>query len=108
LAARTRSSSGAGLAVALAVVGVVALPAAVGYSRESSTFSLLDAAWFIPLAAVASVAALLVVRGTGGHVQFAPLRSARVARVLAVAGICIALAGAIAVGFYELLLRLEG
>ena len=87
---------------------MVALPAAVGYSRESSTFSLLDAAWFIPLAAIASVAALLVVRGTGGHVQFAPLRSARVARVLAVAGICIALAGAIAVGFYELLLRLEG
>ena len=90
------------------MVGVVALPAAVGYSRESSGFSLLDAAWFIPLAAAASIAALLVVRGTTGHVRFEPLRTARVARVLAVAGLCIALAGAIAVGFYELLLRLEG
>ena len=87
---------------------MVALPAAVGYSRASSTFSLLDAAWFIPLAAVASVAALLLVRGTGGHVRFAPPRSARIARMLAVLGICCALAGAIAVGFYELLLRLEG
>jgi hypothetical protein len=112
LAARTRSSSSSSpsLAVALAVVGVVAIPAGVAYSRVSSTFSLIDAAWLIPLAALASVAALQLVRGTGGHVRFsvAPSRSVRVARVLAVTGICITLSAAIAVGFYELLLRLEG
>ena len=32
----------------------------------------------------------------------------RLGRVLAVAGICVALSASIAVGFYELLLRLEG
>jgi peptidoglycan/LPS O-acetylase OafA/YrhL len=107
LAARTQSSSGAGFAVALGVVGVLAIPAAVAYSRESSTFSLLDAAWLIPLALVASIAALLIVRRSTGHVRFEPLRSVRAARILAVAGIALALAATIAVGFYELLLRLE-
>ncbi len=94
----------------LGIVGVLAIPAAVAYSRESTTFSLIDAAFVIPLAAIASVAALLVARGTGGHVRFAvsPSRAVRLGRWLAVAGICITLSASIAVGFYELLLRLEG
>ncbi len=94
----------------LGAVGVVAVPAAIAYSRTSSTFSLLDAAWLIPLAALASVAALLVLRGTGGHVRvsLARPRSVRIGRILAVAGICIALSASIAVGVFELLVRLEG
>jgi hypothetical protein len=32
----------------------------------------------------------------------------RAARILAVAGVCITLSASIAIGFYELLLRLEG
>jgi hypothetical protein len=89
---------------------VAAIPAAIAYSRESTTFSLLDAAYVIPLAAIASIAALLVVRGTRGHVRFSlePSRAARIGRWLAVAGICLTLSASIAVGFYELLLRLEG
>jgi len=89
---------------------VAVLPAAIAYSRYSTTFSLIDAAWLIPVAALASVGALLIVRGTTGHVRasLAPPRSVRVARWLAVAGICLTLSAAIAVGFYELLLRLEG
>jgi hypothetical protein len=108
LAGRTRSSSRAPLAVALGVVGLLLVPAAVAYSRFSTRFALLDAAWVIPAAALASVAGLLLVRGTAGHVRFTRTRTVRAARILAVAGICVALAAAIAVGFYELLVRLEG
>jgi len=82
-------------------------------ARESSRVSLLAAAWAIPIAAVCGTAALLLARGArtqirvtldrkGGH------RRVRAAVYLGVAGICFALSGAIAVGFYELLLKLEG
>ena len=89
---------------------MLAIPAAVAYSRESTTFSLLDAAYLIPLAAIASVGALLVVRGARGHVRASlePSRALRIGRWLAVAGISLTLSATIAVGFYELLLRLEG
>ena len=87
---------------------MLAVPAAVGLSRYEAGVSLLDAAWAIPVAALASVAALLVARGTTGHVRFSPLRGVRLARILGVAGLCVMLAAAIAVGFYFVLLRLEG
>ena len=87
---------------------MLALPAAVAYSRYSSTFSLLDAAWLIPLAAVASLAALLRLRGPARRVSLHAAGGARAARWLAVAGICLTVAAAIAVGFYELLVKLEG
>jgi len=88
---------------------VLALPAAIAYSRYSSTFSLVDAAWLIPVAALASVGALLVVRGARGHVRFSAGRPAalRIGRFLGVVGVCLTLSASIAVGFYELLLRLE-
>jgi hypothetical protein len=92
----------------LGVVGVLAIPAAVAYSRFSSGFRLLDAAWAIPVAAIASVCGLLMVRGTAGHVRFTRARGVRIARILTVAGICVTLSAAIAIGFYELLVRLEG
>lgn len=89
------------------VVGVVAIPAGVVYSRYSARFSLLDAAYVIPVAAVAAVAAILAVRGTKGHVHFGPRRGVRLAWVLAVLAVCCTLSASIAIGFYELLLRLE-
>lgn len=108
MVSRTRSSSRAPLALVLGALGVVAIPAAVAYSRWSATFSLLDAAWLIPVAAVGSFGALALVRGTAGHVRFTRARGVRAARILAVAGVCITLSASIAIGFYELLLRLEG
>jgi hypothetical protein len=110
LASRTQSSSRPRLGVALGLVGVLAVPVAIAYSRRSSTFSLIDAAWLIPLAALASVAALLVERGAAARVRLSaePSRAVRVGRWLAVAGICITVAATIAVVFYEILLRLEG
>jgi hypothetical protein len=108
MASRTRSSSPhAGLAVPLAVVGVLAVPAAIAAARYFSRVSLLDAAWGIPVAAAASVSALLLVRGTRGHVRLTPPAGVRAARILGVAGLCLMSAATIAVAFYEVLLRLE-
>jgi hypothetical protein len=96
--------------VLLGLVGVAAIPAGIALARYESGISLLDAAWAIPVAALASAGALLAVRGKGGHVRYALERVAavRVGRFLGVAGICLTLSAAISVGFYELLLRLEG
>ena len=108
MAARTRSSRSTSGAVLLGAIGVAAVPAAVAYSRWSSTFSLLDAAWLIPVAAICSLGAMARVRGTAGHVRFTRAGGVRTARILSLIGICITLSASIAVGFYELLLRLEG
>jgi 4-hydroxybenzoate polyprenyltransferase len=107
LVARTQSSRSPAPAIAFGLIGVVAIPAAIAYSRYSKNFSLLDAAYVIPVAAVAAVAAILAVRGTKGHVHFGPRRSVRVAWVLAILAVCCTLSASIAIGFYELLLRLE-
>ena len=89
---------------------MLAIPVGVALAKYDGRISLLDAAWAIPVAALASVAALLEVRGTSGHVRFAlePARQVRLGRLLAVLGICITVAAAIAVGFYYLLVQLEG
>jgi hypothetical protein len=110
LADRTSSSSRTPFAILLGLLGVVALPAGIAYSRYSTTFSLVDAAWLIPVAALASLAALLVVRGTRGHIRFAASRpaSVRLGRLLGVLGMCLATSGTIAIAFYEVLLHLEG
>jgi hypothetical protein len=96
-----------GLAAALAV------PAAVVLARQTVGVGLLDAAWAIPVAAICGLAALLFVRGARGRIRWTLERAGgtgriRLGRILAVAGICAALSASIAVGFYELLLRLEG
>ena len=57
--------------------------------------------------------ALLFSRGAGGRIRWTLEQAGgcgriRLGRVLGVAGICVALSASIAVGFYELLLRLEG
>jgi hypothetical protein len=74
---------------------------------------LLDAVWAIPAAALFGIAALLFARGARGRIRFTLEQAGgrgriRLSRVLAVAGLCVATSAAIAVGFYELLLRLEG
>jgi steroid 5-alpha reductase family enzyme len=99
--------------VLLGLVSVLALPAAVVLSRQSASIGLLDAAWAIPVAALSGIAALLSARGARGDLRLSLERAGgegriRLARYLAVAGLSIAAAAAISVGFYELLLRLEG
>jgi hypothetical protein len=114
LAARTRGSNRrATAAVVLGAIAAVALPAGIVVANRSARVSLLTSAWAIPVAAVCGAGALLLARGAktqlratldraGGHGRV------RAAVYLGIAGICFALSGAIAVGFYELLLKLEG
>jgi hypothetical protein len=108
-----RSNHRATLAVLSGLVAVLAVPAAIWVSRRSPTINLIDAAWSIPFAAAFGIAALLFARGARGRIRATLERArgrmrARFARLLGVAGICFALSAAIAIGFYELLLRLEG
>ena len=100
------------LAFLFGVVAAGVIPAAIELTRKVPGAVLLDAVWAIPVAAAAAIVALLFARGargaivrtlerTGGHLWI------QVARILAVAGICFTLSASIAVGLYELLLRLE-
>ncbi len=107
-----RSNHRATLAVLCGVVAVVVVPVAVELTRRISGAVLLDAAWAIPVAAIASLAAIMFERGARGVVartldQAGGTRRVRAARILTVAGICFTLAPSISVGLYELLLRLE-
>jgi hypothetical protein len=100
------------LAVLFGLAAVLAVPAAVALSRRSPRITLVDASWAIPVAAACGVAALLFARGARGRIRATLERAkgrgrARAGRILGVAGICVALSAAIAIGFYELLLRLE-
>jgi len=114
LAAPTRGSNPrATAAAALGAIAAAAVPAGVVLARASVRVSLIGASWSIPVAAVCGVGAILLVRGAHTQLRISLERSggrrrAQAAVYLAIAGICFALSGAIAVGFYELLLRLEG
>jgi hypothetical protein len=94
------------------VVAVLAVPAGVLLSQRLAGVTLVQAGWAVPVAAVAGVTALLFARGARGRIRATLERAggagrAKMGRRLGIAGISIALSGAIAVGFYELLLRLE-
>ena len=112
---RPESRSGnprASLSMALGLVAVASLPFAIYVTRKLPGAELLDAAWAIPFAFLCGVAALLFGRGARGTIAWTLDRAGgrariRTSRILAVAGISIALSASIAVGFYELLLRLE-
>ncbi len=106
------SNHRASLGVFLGLVAVLAVPAAVVVSRRTTGIDLLDTAWAIPVAAVCGLASLLFVRGARGRIRWTLERAGgagriRLGRILGAAGICVALSASIAVGFYELLLRLE-
>lgn len=108
-----RPNRRASLAALLGLVAVVTVPAAIYVTRKLPGTGLLDAAWSIPCGFVAGVGALLFARGARGTIARSLERARgrvrlRTGRILAVAGICVALSASIAVGFYELLVRLEG
>ena len=93
-------------------MAVAAVPVGVVLSGRLAGLDLVDAAWAIPVAAICGIAALLFARGARGRIQRTLERAggagrARLGRILGIAGICIALSATIAVGLYELLVRLE-
>jgi len=110
---RTVSSNHrASFAVVAGILAVLAMPGAVVLARETAGIDLLTAAYAVPVAVLFGVAALLLARGARGRIRWSLERAggrgrARAGVILGVAGICIALSCAIAVGVYELLLRLE-
>ena len=100
------------LALVFGLVAAGVIPAAIELTRKVPGAVLLDAVWAIPVAAVAAVVSLLFARGARGAIARTLERVGgagviRAGRILAVAGICFALSASIAVGLYELLLRLE-
>jgi uncharacterized membrane protein YfcA len=103
----------ASVAALLGVVAVVTIPVAIYLTRKLPGTVLLDAAWSIPCGFAVSVAALLLARGARGTIARSLERArgrvrVRAGRILAILGICLACSASIAVGFYELLVRLEG
>jgi hypothetical protein len=108
----SRSNHLASLALVAALLGAAAVPVAVALSGQTGQVHLLDAVWAIPVGMALSLVALLFARGARGRIrQTLELAGGagrlRAARWFAVLGICVTLAASIAVGFYELLVRLE-
>jgi hypothetical protein len=106
------SNHRASLAALAGLLATVAVPGAIALARQTAGINLIDAAWAIPVAAVAGVAALLFVRGARGRIRESLERAGgfgriRAGRILGVAGICFALSGSISILVYEVLLRLE-
>jgi hypothetical protein len=100
------------LALLFGLLAAVAVPVGIELTRKIPGAALLDAVWAIPVAAVAATLSLLFARGARGAIArtLEPVGGAaciRLGRILAAAGICITLSASIAVGLYELLLRLE-
>jgi hypothetical protein len=100
------------LAFLLGLIAAAVIPVAVELTRTVPGAVYMDAVWAIPVAAVAATLSLLFARGARGTIArtLGPVGGAgciRLGRILAVAGICFTLSASIAVGLYELLLRLE-
>jgi hypothetical protein len=100
------------LAFLFGLVAAGIIPAAIELTRKIPGAVLLDAVWAIPVAAAAATVSLLFARGAHGAIARTLERAGgslwiRLGRILAIAGICLTLSASIAVGLYELLLRLE-
>ena len=84
---------------------MAALPAAIGLAQLLEAVELLDAAAAIPIAASFAVAALVLARGARRRTERTIGRiggrgPARIGRLLGILGLCLAVAGAIAVASY--------
>jgi hypothetical protein len=105
---RRRETGAAWGSVAAGLGSVAAIPVAVYLTRFSDAYDLLHAGFSIPVAAVLGLLALFLSRrATRGDVlglrRSKGGRAAQVGRVLGVVGICLALAGLVALGVYGLL-----
>jgi hypothetical protein len=107
-----RSNHRATLAVLCGALSAVLIPVAIELTRKVPGAELLDAVWAIPLSALTAVAALMFERGGRGVFSRSLEQSGgalrlRLGRVFAATGVAFTLSASIAVGLYELLLRLE-
>jgi hypothetical protein len=100
------------VSVVLGLVAVVAMPAGIEVAREAESVDLRDAWGAIPVAALAGICAILLARGARRRIErtigrVGGQRLAIVGRTLGVLGLALAIAGGIALGVYELLVRIE-
>ena len=103
------SKARAWVALVLAVLGLLTLPAAVEASRRSTRISLLDAGYAIPLAFLLGLVALIMARRARNNLRWLRLREggtgvASTAVILATVVLCLAVTAALSIGFYELVL----
>ncbi len=112
LSRRRRPNHRASLAFLCGVIAAGIIPGAVEATRKVPGAVLLDAVWAIPVAAAAATASVLFARGARGVIartleQAGGALRLRLGGILAAAGICVTLSASMAIGLYELLLRLE-
>ena len=97
------------VALVLALLGLLVLPAAVEASRRSARIGLLDAGYAIPVAFLLGLVALIMARRARENLRWFRLRdggtgAASLAIIISAVTVCLALTAALAIGFYELVL----
>ena len=97
------------MALFLAVLGLLALPAAVDVSRRSARVGLLDAGYAIPLAFLLGLVALIMARRARANLRWFRLQEggtavASTAIIVSAVTLCLAVTAALSIGFYELVL----
>ena len=97
------------VALVLAVLALLVLPAAVEVSRRSTRVGLLDAGYAIPVAFVLALVALIMARRARANLRWFRLREggtavASTAIIISAVTLCLAVTAALSIGFYELVL----
>ena len=101
--------SGAGWASLVAgIASVATIPVAVYVTRYAESYDLIDAAYAIPVGAILGIAAVLFARRARreSSIRLGRARESgvtRTGRILGIAGVCIALAGVVALAVDGLL-----
>jgi hypothetical protein len=95
------------VALVVGLAGLLTLPAAIEVSRRSKRVGLLDAGYAIPLALLLGLIALVMARRARKNLQWLQLREggtgiATVAVLVGALAFCLAVAAALSVGFYGL------
>ncbi len=101
------SRARAHLALLLGLLGLLTLPAAIDVAARSKRIGLLDAAYAVPVAFLLGVVALVMARRARRNLRWLQLRDggtrvASAAVVIAAVTVCLAVAAALSVGFYGL------
>jgi hypothetical protein len=101
------SRARARLALLLGLLGLLTLPAAIDVAARSKRIGLLDAAYAVPVAFLLGVVALVMARRARRNLRWLQLRDggtrvASAAVVIAAVTVCLAVAAALSVGFYGL------
>jgi Ca2+/Na+ antiporter len=100
------------VALVLAILGLLTLPAAVEASRRSTRIGLLDAGYAIPLAFLLGLVALIMARRARDNLRWFRLKEggtavATLAIIISAVTLCLAVTAALSIGFYELVLAYQ-